>query len=72
MPEKTIGKMGHRSEWIAAGIGILLVTGGCAGESRTPSSTVTPAQVRGDADKTFEKLKEEEKDRAAGSKVAPY
>ncbi len=72
MSEKAIWQMGHRSEWIAAGMGILLVAGGCAGESPTPAPTVTPAQVRGDADKTFDKLKEEEKNRAVGSQVAPY
>ena len=72
MREKATLQMGHRSEWIAAGIGILLVAGGCAGESPKPAPTVTPAQVRGDADKTFEKLKDEEKNRAVGSKAAPY
>lgn len=47
-------------------LGVLLVgLGGCAGEQPKPSSpTVTPDHVRSHADKAFENLKQEERDRA--------
>ena len=60
---------------IAVGIGIgavLLTTGGCAGEVPKPESTMTREQVRSNADKAFEKLKQEEKNRAVDSGVVPY
>ena len=44
--------------------GILLGIGGCASETPKSSSTVTPEQVRGHADKAFEKLKQEEQGRS--------
>lgn len=44
--------------------GILLGIGGCASEAPKSSSTVTPEQVRGHADKAFEKLKQEEQGRS--------
>lgn len=43
---------------------ILLGLGGCASEAPKSSSTVTPEQVRGHADKAFEKLKQEEQGRS--------
>jgi hypothetical protein len=45
--------------------GILLGIGGCASEAPKSNSTVTPEQVRGHADKAFEKLKQEEQGRSA-------
>lgn len=45
---------------IAAGVGWLT---GCAGEPPKPAPTVTPEQVRGHADKAFDKLKQEEQRR---------
>ncbi len=44
---------------------VLLSLGGCASEAPKPTSTMTPEQVRGHADKTFEKLKLEEQGRSA-------
>ncbi|HKU51256.1 MAG TPA: hypothetical protein VJQ25_02220 [Nitrospira sp.] len=66
-----------RTEWthgvIATGIGVLLLAmGGCAGEAPKPGSTIPPDQVRSHADKAFEKLKQEEKNRAVDSGVVPY
>lgn len=66
-----------RTEWkqgmIAAGIGVLLLaTGGCAGEAPKPAPTVTEGQVRSNADKAFEKLKQEEKNRAVDSGAVSY
>lgn len=43
----------------------LLALGGCAGDPPKPAPTVTPEQVRGHADKAFEKLKQEERQRSA-------
>ncbi len=44
---------------------LLLGFGGCAGEQPKPSSpAVTPDHVRSHADKVFENLKQEERDRA--------
>lgn len=39
----------------------------CAGEKPKPMAQPTPDQVRGHADKTFDKLKQEEQDRASQS-----
>ena len=44
--------------------GILLGIGGCASDPPKSTSTVTPEQVRGHADKAFEKLKQEEQGRS--------
>jgi hypothetical protein len=54
-----------------AGILLLASLGGCAGEPMKPAATVTPDQVRGHADKAFEKLKLEEQHRATGSGPTP-
>ncbi len=44
---------------------LLLGLGGCASEAPKSTSTMTPEQVRGHADKAFEKLKMEEQGRSA-------
>ena len=73
MMEKSIWQMGYMGGVSVAGIGVLLlVMGGCAGEAPKPAPTMTQDQVRGNADKAFERLKQEEKNRAVGSGVAPY
>jgi hypothetical protein len=51
---------------------MLLGAGGCASEPPKPAPTVTPDQVRSHADKTFEKLKQEEQNRPADSAPARY
>ncbi len=43
---------------------MLLGLGACANEAPKSTSTMTPEQVRGHADKTFEKLKLEEQGRS--------
>ncbi|MDH4083068.1 MAG: hypothetical protein OEV99_06035 [Nitrospira sp.] len=54
-------------------MGIVLVgIDGCAGEAPKPASTMTQDQVREHADKAFDKLKQDEKNRTTGSGVAPY
>ena len=73
MQEKTTWRMEHRNGLIVAGIGVLLLaTGGCAGEAPKPAPTMTQDQVRSNADKAFEKLKQEEKNRAVDSGVRSY
>ncbi|BFU91190.1 MAG: hypothetical protein NTAFB01_23770 [Nitrospira sp.] len=72
MPKKVTWRMGQKHGVIATGIGMLLLaTGGCAGEAPKPAPTVTQEQVRSHADKTFEKLNQEEKNRDVNSRV-PY
>jgi hypothetical protein len=66
-----------RTEWkrgvIVTGIGVLLLTmAGCAGEAPKPAPPVTQDQVRSNADKAFEKLKQEEKNRAVDSGAVPH
>jgi len=73
MQEKTTWRMEHRNGLIVAGIGaLLLATGGCAGETPKSVPTMTQDQVRSNADKAFEKLKQEEKNRAVDSGVRSY
>lgn len=49
------------------GLGLMsimaLILSGCASEPPKPAPAVTPDQVRSHADKTFEKLKQEEQNR---------
>lgn len=48
------------------GIALFLVSvGGCASDPPKPAPTVTPDQVRGHADKSFDRLKQEEQNRPA-------
>ncbi len=51
---------------------VLLWFSGCAGEQPKPSGpTVTPEQVRGHADKSFDKLKQEEQHRTVAPATGP-
>ncbi len=45
--------------------GLLFGISGCTSDAPKSTSTVTPEQVRGHADKAFEKLKLEEQGRSA-------
>ncbi len=56
---------------VAIGIGVASATG-CATESPKPVPTMTPEQVKANADKSFERLKQEEKNRALGSGAVSY
>ena len=47
---------------------ISVAIGGCAGDPPKPAPTVTPEQVHGNAEKAFEKLKQDERSRT----VSPY
>ena len=46
-------------------LGLLLSVGGCASDAPKPAPTVPPDQVRSHADKAFEKLKQDEQNRAS-------
>ncbi|MDH4087826.1 MAG: hypothetical protein OEV71_12030 [Nitrospira sp.] len=73
MSEKATWMIGFKNGLSLAGIGVLpLVMGGCAGEAPRPAPTMTQDQGRSNADKAFEKLKQEEKNRAIDSRVGPY
>ena len=51
---------------ITVGLGLFLVNvSGCASDPPKPAPTVTPDQVRGHADKSFDRLKQEEQNRPA-------
>jgi hypothetical protein len=47
------------------GFVLCLVVGACAGDQPKPIPQPTADQVRGHADRTFEKLKQEEQERAS-------
>jgi len=49
---------------LTAGV-VLLMLAGCSSEQPKPMAQPTPDQVRGHADRTFDKLKQEEQERAA-------
>jgi len=66
-----IGRTGIARGLIIGIVGLLLSLGGCASEPPKPAPTVTPDQVRGHADKAFEKLKQEERERAADPAMMP-
>lgn len=51
---------------------ILLGVAGCASEAPKPVPSVTPEQVRGHADKAFEKLKLEEQGRPTNPAAPAY
>ena len=64
-----------RGVWSAGvfslGVAGLILSGiGCAGDPPKPAPTVTPEQVRGHADKAFDKLKQEESQRGADPMTA--
>lgn len=67
--------MRHRH--CSSGLGIvgamcLFGIGGCASDPPKSTTTVTPDQVRGHADKTFEKLKQEEQGRSTTPPMPAY
>lgn len=73
MSKKPTWRTGFNNGLSSAGLGVLLLAiGGCAGEAPKSAPTMTQDQVRGNADRAFEKLKQEEKNRAVDSGVGPY
>jgi hypothetical protein len=73
MQQNGAAKMECKTGLVVAGIGVLLsVMEGCVGQAPKPEPTMTQDQVRINADKAFEKLKQEEKNRAVDAGVGPY
>jgi hypothetical protein len=58
---------GQLSRMMIAGAGlcVVMLLTACAGQQPKPMAQPTPDQVRSHADRTFEKLKQEEQERAA-------
>ncbi|MBX3327028.1 MAG: hypothetical protein U0223_05230 [Nitrospira sp.] len=73
MVEQLMERIGdtYRVVVVLIGIGVASVAG-CAADSPKPASTITQDQVKSNADRSFERLKQEEKNRTAGSGPAPY
>lgn len=57
---------------IAVGLCIVSLITACAGDQPKPLPQPTPDQVRGHADRAFEKLKQEEQERAAQPPAPGY
>ena len=57
---------------IDVGLCILSLITACAGDQPKPLPQPTPDQVRGHADRAFEKLKQEEQERAAQPPAPGY
>lgn len=54
-------------------MGLLVFSlGGCVSEAPKPAVPMTQDQVRSNADKAFDTLKQEEKNRTGSSDTAPY
>jgi outer membrane biogenesis lipoprotein LolB len=59
-----------RAVGLVVGVGMLMLTG-CSSKEPKPMQQPTPDQVRGHADRGFDNLKKEEKDRGTQTN-APY
>ena len=59
------GRMQQRGIAMVAGLFVLSLITACASDQSKPLPQPTPDQVRGHADRAFEKLKQEEQERAA-------
>lgn len=57
---------------MVVGVSVLLLITACASDQSKPLPQSTPDQVRGHTDGTFEKLKQEEKERAAQPPTPRY
>jgi hypothetical protein len=72
MAEGMMQRSSRDGNVMAGVLGVLVLSiGGCASEPPKPAPTVTPDQVRSHADKSFEKLKQEEQNRAADPAITP-
>lgn len=72
MAGRIMPRSGRDGSLIAGLLGALLLSfSGCASEPPKPAPTVTPDQVRSHADKAFEKLKQEEQNRAVDPAMTP-
>lgn len=71
MAKEMLWQASRESRLMTGLVGLaLLWLSGCAGEQPKPSgAAVTPEQVRGHADKAFDKLKQEEQHRSVDQTV---
>jgi hypothetical protein len=65
-------RMQQRGAAMGAGVFVLLLITACASDQSKPLPQSTPDQVRGHADRAFEKLKQEEQERGAQPPTPPY
>lgn len=73
MAKETLWQVSPERCLIGGLVGLVLVWfSGCAGAQPKPAGpTVTPEQVRGHADKSFDKLKQEEQHRTVAPATGP-
>lgn len=73
MTQKRGWRTAHNNRRMAAVMGLLVFSlGGCVSEAPKPAVPMTQDQVRSNADKAFDTLKQEEKNRTGSSDTAPY
>jgi hypothetical protein len=65
-------RMQQRGAAMGVGIFVLLLITACASDQSKPLPQSTPDQVRGHADRAFEKLKQEEQERGAQPPTPRY
>ena len=65
-------RMQQRGAAMVVGVFVLLLITACASDQPKPLPQSTPDQVRDHADRTFEKLKQEEQERAAQPPTPRY
>lgn len=61
----------QRGAAMVAGLSVLLLITACASDPPKPLPQPTPDQVRGHTDRAFEKLKQEEQERATQPPMPP-
>ena len=73
MAKETLGEVSLERQLILGLIGLVLLSlSGCAaGHPKPAETTVTPEQVRSHADKTFDKMKQEEQHRTDTPAMSP-
>jgi hypothetical protein len=72
MRKKVIRMIKKHERGVTVGMAIMLVgLVGCATETPKASSPISPDQVREHSERAFDKLKQEEQNRAVGSALDP-
>lgn len=72
MQKKAMRMIEKHERGVAVGMAIMLVgIGGCATDASRGVPPISQDQVREHSEQAFDKLKQEEKNRAAGSAVGP-
>ncbi len=73
MAKKPLGQVSPERRLMTGLVSLVLVwfSGCAAGQPKPSGPTVTPEQVRGHADKSFDKLKQEEQHRTVAPATGP-